>query len=228
MEDRIKEFFGVDEEEVNFILNKVKDNLNSGNIKFVIMMDSVGERLKDLILYVNQNSSFDIYAVQFEYYKFSKYEIIIPKMFGVEVKKATKSSTRVSWDYNKFLNDAKEKLEDNRFQILKRLTDFFVYNADIIQWGSGKTKGSINPIFSGLHKERKIINLTSEGRLGFHFAVNKEDSVEQRNKLNIFRKQIDEIGLPVLGSNDTNSIHFEIEEWGDKCDKIIEVLNANI
>ena len=35
-------------------------------------MDAVEDRLKDLIVYINQNSQFDIYAVQMEYYKFEK------------------------------------------------------------------------------------------------------------------------------------------------------------
>ena len=56
-------------------------------------MDSIGERLKDLILYVNQNSQFDVYAVQLEYYKFEDYEIVIPNLFGVEVKKSINISS---------------------------------------------------------------------------------------------------------------------------------------
>jgi hypothetical protein len=50
-------------------------------------MDSMDERLKDLITYINQKSQFDIYGVELEYYKHDEYEIVIPKMYGVEVKK---------------------------------------------------------------------------------------------------------------------------------------------
>jgi len=62
-------------------------------------MDSIDDRLKDLIIYINQNSQFDIYAVQLEYYEFEDNEIIIPKIFGVEVKKKVKKYGKLrQWD----------------------------------------------------------------------------------------------------------------------------------
>ncbi len=86
-EEKTKDFFNIDEEQISILLEAIKRNLQRGNIKFVILMDAIDDRLKDLIVYINQNSQFDIYAVQMEYYKFEKYEIMIPKLFGVEVKK---------------------------------------------------------------------------------------------------------------------------------------------
>jgi len=61
--EKIKDFFGADEEQVVLIIEAMKRNFQNGNIKFVILMDSVEDRLKDLIVYINQNSQFDIYAV---------------------------------------------------------------------------------------------------------------------------------------------------------------------
>jgi hypothetical protein len=107
--EKAKTFFVIDEEQINLMLGNMRFNLKDGNIKFVILMDSMNERLKDLIIYVNQNSQFDIYAVQLEYYKFEEYEIMIPKIFGVEVKKNIKgsSSTRqpgIKWDWDLLKN----------------------------------------------------------------------------------------------------------------------------
>lgn len=79
------EFF--DMEDMTEVAVSISDNLNSGNIKFVVLMDKLHNRLKDLIVYVNQNSHFDIYAVEVEYYKHENFEIIIPKLYGDEVKK---------------------------------------------------------------------------------------------------------------------------------------------
>jgi len=84
---KIKEFYEVSDEEVVTILEGVQDNLNHGKFKFVILMDQLDSRLKDLILFVNENSKFDIYAVEFEYYKYDELEIIIPKLYGAAVKK---------------------------------------------------------------------------------------------------------------------------------------------
>jgi len=110
-QDKTKEFFDLDDEQAESVFETIQNNLNDGDIKFVILMDKLDERLKDLILYVNQNSQFDIYAVQIEYYKFEKYEIMIPKIFGAEVKKKVKSSSntaRIYWNKAGF----EEKLQE--------------------------------------------------------------------------------------------------------------------
>lgn len=79
------DFFELDDATTNIEI--IINNLNNGNIKFVVMMDKLHDSLKDLILYVNQNSKFDIYAVELEYYKHAEFEIMIPRLFGNEVKK---------------------------------------------------------------------------------------------------------------------------------------------
>src|SRR3990167_9333662 len=82
----------------------------------------IDDRLKDLILYINQNSQFDIYAVQMEYYKFEKYEIIIPKLFGIEVKKnisISSSSNRYKWTESMLLEDAKKNYSVEEFEAFK-------------------------------------------------------------------------------------------------------------
>ena len=107
------DFFGM--EDVTDTLVAMSDNFNSGNIKFVVLMDKLHNRLKDLIIYINQNSHFDIYAVGVEYYKYDDFEIIIPKLYGAEVKKEviSKKSSGSSYGYSNadkqaFLDDIKK------------------------------------------------------------------------------------------------------------------------
>ncbi len=57
-------------------------------------MDTLHEQLKSLILYINQNSEFDIFAVELKYYKHASYEIVIPRLFGSEVKKDLTPKTK--------------------------------------------------------------------------------------------------------------------------------------
>lgn len=85
--ERIQSFFSLDESQVETVITNMRDNLSGGNFKFVVLMDTIHNQLKDLILYMNQNSKFDIYGVELEYYKHGEFEIIIPKLFGAEVKK---------------------------------------------------------------------------------------------------------------------------------------------
>ncbi|MGW8185362.1 MAG: hypothetical protein ACWGHO_04615 [Candidatus Moraniibacteriota bacterium] len=136
LEEKAKDFFKI--EDTDFLLNRMENNLKDGNIKFVILMDSINERLKDLILYVNQNSHFDIYAVQMEYYKFQEYEIMIPKLFGVEVKKNIQTSNlKKTWSKEEFLLDAKNKDNGRSYKVISNLLEFSRKYADKIIFGTG-------------------------------------------------------------------------------------------
>jgi hypothetical protein len=90
---KVQETFEIEDEKVGELLEAMEANLDSGNLKFVVLMDSMEERLKDLITYINQKSQFDIYGVELEYYKHDEYEIVIPKIYGVEVKKDAPPAT---------------------------------------------------------------------------------------------------------------------------------------
>ena len=83
--EKLQDFFEI--EDGQYLIDSMAKNVLNGNIKFVILMDTVEDRLKDLITYVNKNSRFDIYAVDLQYYKHEEFEIIIPKLYGSEVKK---------------------------------------------------------------------------------------------------------------------------------------------
>ena len=80
LEEKLQEFFTLDPVRAEALLTNVRINLNSGTFKFVVLMDRLHDRLRDLIVYMNSNSNFDIYAVELEYYRHSEFEIIIPRL----------------------------------------------------------------------------------------------------------------------------------------------------
>ena len=169
--DKFKSFFNLGDEQVEFAFGNLKENLNIGNLKFVILMDSLDERLKDLILYVNQNSQFDIYAVQLEYYKFEGYEIMIPKIFGVEVKKNIKSTVkneRRIWNEEDFIKQVKENLGSNSEKLIE-LYKFLKNSADSIKWGTGNINGSFAPFFNKLSKNVSPFSFYSNGSVYLKF-----------------------------------------------------------
>lgn len=91
--EKIQTYFNLTDETTDKVIERMRNNLDEGKFKFVILMDSLDDRLKDLILYINQNSKFDIYGVELDYYKHDSFEITIPKLFGAEVKKSIGAST---------------------------------------------------------------------------------------------------------------------------------------
>ena len=92
--DRIQQYFGLTDEERDQLLQQVQRNFQDGSFKFVVLMDTLYEQLKNLILFLNQNSEFDVYAVELKYYKHEAFEIVIPKLFGAEVNKDLTKKTK--------------------------------------------------------------------------------------------------------------------------------------
>lgn len=170
-EEKVKDFFEIDEEQTGILLEAIRTNLQHGNIKFVILMDAVDDRLKDLIVYINQNSQFDIYAVQMEYYKFESYEIMIPKLFGVEVKKSigSPSVARQVWNEQDFIAQVKEKLSKNASKMIN-LYNFLKTNADKIRWGTGTANGSFAPIINKLCETISPFSFYSDGTTLIKFS----------------------------------------------------------
>ena len=67
------EYFSLDDIGAEAMLTQMQDNLRAGNLKFVVLMDSLDDRLKELIAYVNLKSQFDIYGVELELYEYEDY-----------------------------------------------------------------------------------------------------------------------------------------------------------
>jgi len=186
-QEKSKTFFGIDDEQINLMLENIRFNLKDGNIKFVILMDSMDERLKDLIIYVNQNSQFDIYAVQLEYYKFNEYEIMIPKMFGVEVKKnvrgSSNASQRTSWNEEGFITEM-NKLKSETKNKVQALLNFAKKENCLEGWGTGK-----NPNFNFKIKNPKddgkttVFSVWGNGFIQVGFWLMEHELDKQEPKL---------------------------------------------
>ena len=117
-------FFDIDVEGLSKLLDGIRKYIKSGTLRFVIMMDRMDERLRDLIVYINQNSNFDIYAVELDYYNFEDYEIMIPKIFGVEVKKMVsggRSGKRRKWNRESFIEQTRDLLEGKNSDLIELL-----------------------------------------------------------------------------------------------------------
>lgn len=162
---KIKEFFGLEEEEISALIDNLKKNLREGNFKFVVLMDHLHSQLKDLIVFINENSEFDIFAVELEFYKHEEYEIIIPKLFGAEVKKDVGvSSARAGrqWDESGFFNEAEKILDKKDLETLKDLYDF-AKTKGMVVWGQGASP-TFRMRLKSSELQRNVFTTFSNGR----------------------------------------------------------------
>lgn len=68
-------------------LERIGQNLGNGAFRFVIPMDRIGEGLKDLVRYINENSRFTVYLVELEQYQDGDLTVVVPHLFGAEARK---------------------------------------------------------------------------------------------------------------------------------------------
>lgn len=226
-DQKLRDFFGIDDEGVSILVENFKKNLNEGNFKFVVLMDKLHSQLKDLIIFINENSRFDIFAVEMEYYKYADYEIMIPKLFGAEVKKdigvSSSFSARRKWEEKSFLEDAAEKLNEQGLSAIKKLYEFSKNNADNISWGTGVTRASFSPKFSKISR-KSLYTVRSNGKLSLNFGWLNDDetAVKCRDK---FKKDLEEKKIFSIPENyQTHYPEYQINLWSDKVDDFIKVV----
>jgi hypothetical protein len=229
---RIKEFFQLgNSEEVQQLLDDMKNNLNHGNFKFIVLMDKLHSRLKDLILFINENSEFDIYAVELEYYKYEEYEILIPKLFGTEVKKEVNlrgmAGERKKWNENDFFTDINSKLDQKYVTAIKTLFDFSKKEANSISWGTGSSRGSFNPKFDKI-SVRSPYSVYTDGTLALNFGWLNDSENTKKIKLRYgeLLSNVNDLSIPKNFAE--IYVQIPIERWSFHVDEIIEILKQLI
>lgn len=231
--EKIINEFNFDENQTDLLLEKVKENLNHGNFKFIILMDQIDDRLKDLILFVNENSKFDIYAVQFDFYKYEDNEIIIPKLFGAQVKKdmgVKSGSTRQHWDEVSFFQKTKETVDQNVYREIKEMYDYFCQKGKI-EWGSGSVSGSINFLIPTISTKRSIVTLWSDGPMQINLNWLNDSQLALNFRKRLWEKLLDKNGLllpKILDENYAKQPVIKTEDWIKNKEEIKRAINETL
>jgi len=145
--EKIQEYFSLSDDELPSVLEQMKINLDEGNFKFVVLMDSIEDRLKDLIVYMNQNSKFDIYGVELEYYQHESFEILIPKLYGAQVKKDvnTKKADSTFIGNDEFISAFSQiGLSKQIGEIIDTLNQMQTNPAETVNWEARRTPKNIS------------------------------------------------------------------------------------
>lgn len=224
---KLRDFFSLSEEEAATLLEGVRRNLSNGAFRFVVLMDKLDARLKDLVIYVNQNSQFDIYAVEFEYYKHESQEIIIPKIFGAEVKKemavsSASGSPRRKWTEEELFAFARKEMRPDAFGGFEKIFEFSKQHADSVNLGTGSTRGSFGPVFDRICP-RTIFTLRTNGALSLNFSwLDRPQTAENFRKA--YFGKMKETGFRLDDSDLEGFPTFQPDEWLPKTDAFLKIL----
>lgn len=224
--EKISQFFELSIEDTDALINRFHQNLFDGKFRFVVLMDEIEQRLKDLISFLNRNSSFDIYGVELEFYKYENYEITIPKLFGAEVKKEirTPSGTnkRRRWDEETFFSELQKNLTEHQQTQILEFYKFLIENADSINWGTGNKRGSFNPVFEQI-SQRSLLSVFSDGTLQLNYAwiSGNEERLHYKSK---YRDLLSKIFDIPEEDGSFKYPTYSINEWIDSAQTIKDMI----
>src|SRR5205085_1394649 len=81
---------------------------------FVVLMDQLDDRLRQLISFVNTNSRFKVLGVQLDFYRHNEFEIVIPNLYGVETAKeadrAIGTQRSKEWNEDAYFSAVEKKI----------------------------------------------------------------------------------------------------------------------
>ncbi len=149
------------------------------------------ERLKTLIHYVNQNSQFDIYAVRLEFYKFNDHEIIIPKIFGVDIKKNVRGKALENqWDEITFFKEFERKGMTREAAVAKQIFDWASERCSRMWWGKGSVNGSFVPVHTHNNEEHYFFALFTSGKLEIYFQwiLKKQAFMSEDKRIELLKR----------------------------------------
>ncbi len=206
----------------------VETNLKEGRFALFIVVDEINEELRRTIDYLNSKNFADLelYALELKYFEEKGLAVVLPQLYGA-VRRTTSIRVIEEWDEQKFLTDAKSKLNKDEFVAVEKLFLFSKkYAPDAMGLGKGVV-GSINPIFKKFSDGRAIFCLKSNGRLGFslNWVAKKGVSTQQKNLLEQLKERLKAIEINITDDYDTySSTWLSVEETVKKADNIIKIL----
>jgi len=232
LQEKLEENFATDEWEFEEYMDSLRQNVDTGSFRFVILMDHLEDRLKDLISFMNQNSRFDVFGVELEFYKHEDLEIIIPRLFGAEIKKtvgsASSSSKRKKWDEESFFEDAINRLKPDQLKSLRKIYEWSCDHSDEVTWGTGSERGSFTPKFYNV-TDKSVFNIFTDGKMWVNFKGLQQPDKSKKYGEQLGKELKKEIpALPIPEDFMDKYITVTLEQWEPFLSDYIKVLEQVI
>jgi hypothetical protein len=218
LKQQLQKAYDIEEQEADQSIANIKRNLSDGNIKFVVLMDQMHTELRDLILFINAKSRFDIYAVEMEFYEHEGLEIVIPRMFGSEIKKEVEDTRdkdpRYIWTEQRFMEEAARTLNANEFSALQRLSEFSKKNAtEEIAWKclTFRSGGKANVVVAKFGR-LPLFSFDTNGTLWLHFKKTAPNAVLRDR----FKAVLTESKFLPAPTDEDGELSIKIADWADR------------
>ncbi|MCC7349698.1 MAG: hypothetical protein IT446_03940 [Phycisphaerales bacterium] len=232
LEESLSKFFKLEDDRIRLLIENIRNNVQNGNFRFIMLMDHLHDELKELIQFLNLRSGLYFYAVEMEFYRLDGLEIVIPNLYGAETVKTSSrrsSASRRFWDEGSFFEALGNQLQDDQLKAVRKLYDFVKREGEP-RWGSGQT-ALLAARFPGYDKE-SMFYIEESGRLSIWVDVladkHKSDAVYSA----LLRRRAEALNAAGLGTHGRGNYPecwgYEIDQWAARVDKFIAVFEGLI
>jgi len=174
--DALRSAHGGDEAAATGTLERISQNLSNGAFRFVIPMDRIGDGLKDLVRYINENSRFTVYLVELEQYQDGDLTVVVPRLFGAEGRKVVSGGVGrgrgAPGSAEEFLEDLERRVATGELGALeaeaaRQMLRIVTEESAPHNWATAAngSRVSVSPRFPHTGATRSPFTLKSDGRL---------------------------------------------------------------
>ncbi len=161
------------------------------------------------------------------FYKHEEFEIIIPKLYGAEVRKEVKIKTnssgrRFRWNDQSFRTKISELPNDKKRAVLS-IYDWARMTSDKVRYGSGSVRGSVNPRYLKFNKS-SFFTLYSDGDITINFGYIESDE----SKIKLFNYLNKYLSFVEFNLDNSEYPTIDKELVYENYEKIIEVFDEFI
>jgi hypothetical protein len=226
----------------------VKESLRNGDFRLVIAMDHIDEQTEKIINFLNEMCEFEVYGLSLEIYRSDDgSEVVVPRLYPQSPPQPTVSTLRRIWNWDTFLEDAKENIpEPKHIEALRDLHDFsmeITNGKGGLRWGKGKKYGTFGVYINDLFDGKDIFTVNSQGYLTINFAnlysypweLSDEKSKKTAEIVDKFADQLYNAGLLKEKINQKNYYEagksypsIRVEQWANKLSELKEIIKVLI
>jgi hypothetical protein len=219
-------------ESLEAFLDLIDNNLQEGQVRLVFFLEEAPIELKCIVEFLNkQMERTEVLIVEAKQYLTNNTKIVVPYLFGYteqarRVKKSVTIKTTKSkrnWDYDEFISDASQKVDNATLEALKKLYELFSTQY-WYKWGTGTETGTFNLILPKIHKSNTPLSIASNGRILFQFGWLKDQETYEQFRDRLFSLAVNDLGFEFTEDMKKRYPSVPPETWVKKADVFIERL----
>jgi hypothetical protein len=158
---------------------RVKDNLESANIRLLFVADVIPPELRRVVEFLNaQMKQVEVLAIELRQFKSKDVRAIVPTVYGQTQAAAQKRAAGRTWDETSLFDKLSKSVDAKALDIGKHIYEWMRNGGKRkVEFGTGQLDGSVYPVLTPSGEKINPVYLSSNGRIYVQFGALKNKPV---------------------------------------------------